>query len=161
MNQQALFFLPACPSVLMSGNTMAGERWKGRYSHWGCCWWWRPSKWWRIFVWCRFSYDGDVWPGREGVQQHTWSVSGARFVQQLPLLQVTPRRSGVTAHQVSKRHLETHCYMNALSVCLFFIVLFLACGGFHRYAHTQITRMDSHTSQWGFTVLLLSIVLLN
>ena len=67
------------------------------------------------FVSFRFPYDGEIWPCGEGVQHHTWSFSGARFIQQLPLLQITPRCPGVAAHQVStvmstlkRRNLKTH-----------------------------------------------------
>lgn len=81
----------------MSGNTIAGKR-----LNTPCGTSMAEAVSWLRCDWRRFPYDGDVWPGGEGVQHHGRSVPGAGLVQQLPLLQVTPWRPGVTAHKVSE-----------------------------------------------------------
>ena len=51
---------------------------------------------------CRFPHDGEVRPGGEGVRRRTGRVSGARLLQQLPLLPTAQGRPGVPAHQVRR-----------------------------------------------------------
>lgn len=68
------------------------------------------------FVFCRLPNDGEVWPHREGVRHHPRGFSGARLLQQLPLLPTTPWCPGVSAHQVSRLARQMEHYWNPLDL---------------------------------------------